>query len=115
MAQHTEVVLVDDLDGGHADETVTFALDGAAYEIDLSAKHAGELRAALNEYTSKARRAGRTTRSRTTRRAPRDRSAAARNTTIRSWARLQGLNVSHRGRISAEIIEKWEAAGRPGT
>ena len=44
MAQKVQVLLVDDLDGGEASETVTFALDGTSYEIDLSGKNADELR-----------------------------------------------------------------------
>src|SRR4051794_36504991 len=110
MAQRTQVLLIDDLDGNDADETVTFALDGTNYEIDLSAKHAGELRSKLEKYTTKARRAGRATRqhSTTATRATRDRSSTARNATIRSWAKLQGMDVSDRGRISVDIVEKWE-------
>lgn len=116
MAQQTQVLLIDDLDGGDADETVTFALDGANYEIDLSAKHAAELRKVLDKYTGKARRLARSNRHRPTpaTRGTRDRSDAARNANIRSWAKLQGLDVSDRGRISVEIMKKWEAAGEPG-
>ena len=40
MAQKVEVHLEDDLDGGPADDTVTFALDGKDYEIDLSTANA---------------------------------------------------------------------------
>ena len=35
MAQKITVTLEDDLDGGPADQTVRFGLDGAEYEIDL--------------------------------------------------------------------------------
>src|SRR5690242_3584747 len=116
MAQRTQVLLIDDLDGGNADETVVFGVDGTNYELDLSVKHATELRAALDKYVTKARRVGRaTTRaSASAARPARTRSSAARNATIRSWAKLQGLDVSDRGRISADIVEQWEAAGRPG-
>jgi hypothetical protein len=58
MATRTTVTLVDDLDGGTAEETVGFGLDGAAYEIDLSAANAGELRSALERYVAAARRTG---------------------------------------------------------
>ena len=47
VAQRVEVVLVDDVDGGPADETVQFALDGVSYEIDLNAANATALREAL--------------------------------------------------------------------
>ncbi len=56
MAQRTRVVLVDDLDGGPAAETVRFALDGAAYEIDLSEQHAAQLRDDLARWVGHARR-----------------------------------------------------------
>jgi hypothetical protein len=57
MAQRIETVLVDDLDGvSPADETIRFAIDGASYEVDLTAEHAEELRAYLNAYVGAARR-----------------------------------------------------------
>ena len=59
MAQKITVVLEDDLDGGPADETVRFALDGAAYEIELSKKHARAFRRKLEPFISHARKAGR--------------------------------------------------------
>lgn len=64
MARRFETTLVDDLDGvSPADETVGFAVDGADYEIDLTADHAADLRAALNVYVGVARRiAGRRSR-----------------------------------------------------
>ena len=61
MAQKVQVLLVDDLDGGEASETVSFALDGSSYEIDLSGKNAEEMRDALAKYVGAARKAGRTT------------------------------------------------------
>jgi hypothetical protein len=59
MAQHVSVQLVDDLDGSAADLTVSFALDGQQYEIDLSTGNGERLRAALEPYVAGARRAGR--------------------------------------------------------
>ena len=58
MAQRVNVVLVDDIDGADAAETVSFALDGVDYEIDLSEKHASELRNAFSLYVGHARRTG---------------------------------------------------------
>ena len=69
MAQKITVVLEDDLDGGPADETVRFAIDGAAYEIDLSKKHAKAFRRKLEPFISHARKAGRGPRRRSLRRA----------------------------------------------
>ena len=58
MAQRVNVILVDDIDGNDAVETVSFALDGVDYEIDLSEQHAGELRNALSLYIGHGRRTG---------------------------------------------------------
>jgi len=108
VAQKVEVTLVDDLDGGSADETVSFAIDGAQYEIDLSAKNAQKLRDAVTPFVGAARKAGRTTARNT-----RGRSSAAvdreQNQAIREWAKKKGLNVSERGRIPAEIVERYHA------
>ena len=57
MAQKIQTLLIDDLDGGQADDTLRFGLDGMDYEIDLSAKHAEALRKALAPYLDAARRA----------------------------------------------------------
>ena len=59
MAQKITVVLEDDIDGGPAYETVRFALDGSAYEIDLSKKHAKAFRRKLAPFIDHARKAGR--------------------------------------------------------
>src|SRR4051794_39713852 len=58
MAQKTIVELVDDLDGGKADESLTFSLDGVEYAIDLSAKNAGKLRDSLAQFVGHAQRVG---------------------------------------------------------
>jgi len=59
VAQRTTVMLVDDLDGSDADESLMFGLDGVSYEIDLTAVHAASLRDALAPYIAHARRTGR--------------------------------------------------------
>src|SRR5437667_3973458 len=59
MAQRTEVILIDDLDGGKGDETVRFGLDGTSYVIDLSKKNAKAIRDALTKYVDAARKEGR--------------------------------------------------------
>ncbi len=56
MAQKVQTLLIDDLDGGEAESTVRFGLDGTEYEIDLSAEHAEALRKALGPYVNAARR-----------------------------------------------------------
>lgn len=113
MARKVQIVLEDDLDGGAADETVSFALDGASYEIDLSADNAARLREVLAPYVGVARRAGRP--GRTSGEAPARKrtrpSASGRDMpAVRAWAKAQGLAVNERGRIPADVLEKYDAA-----
>ena len=106
MAQHVQVVLVDDLDGGKAVETVSFALDGVSYEIDLSAKNASKLLDSFGSWAGYARRAGgrRSSRSRTARSSSNDLAA------MREWGRKNGFTVSDRGRISADLQAAYRKA-----
>ena len=111
VAQKVQVILTDDLDGGEAEETVQFAIDGVSYEIDLSAANAEALREAVAAYVEAGRRVG----GRSTRRAaaaPKERPAAERAdlTDVRAWARENGFQVSDRGRVSGEIRAAYEAA-----
>ncbi|MDM7830448.1 histone-like nucleoid-structuring protein Lsr2 [Cellulomonas edaphi] len=109
MAQKVQVLLVDDIDGGTADETVTFGLDGVTYEIDLTTAHAAELRDALAQWVGHARKVGaRSSRPSSSRPAAR-RSSASDAHAIREWAKSRGLAVSERGRISAEVRAAFEA------
>jgi hypothetical protein len=109
MAQKVQVQLIDDIDGAPADETVTFALDGVTYEIDLTDAHAKALRESFAEWVGHARRAGgRRTPARRAGGATRPASSDAGK--IRDWARQNGYEVSERGRISAEIREAYERA-----
>lgn len=117
MAQKVNVVLVDDLDGSEADETVSFTLDGSSYEIDLNRSNAAALRDALAPWVGAARRAGRASSAPASRRSSRSgsRPAAAgsdreRVQAIRQWARTNGHNVSERGRLSADVLAAYEAA-----
>ena len=52
MAQKVRIILEDDLDGGPADETIRFGLDGAHYEIDLSSANAARLRDAIRPFVA---------------------------------------------------------------
>jgi hypothetical protein len=108
MAQKVQVILVDDIDGGEAQETVSFSLDGVSYELDLSKKNAAKLRDAFAQYVASARRVSGRGRGR-----GRGRTGGTRGTdtsAIRQWARDQGLKVSDRGRVPADILAKYEAA-----
>lgn len=113
MARKVQVHLLDDIDGSTAEETLKFGLDGTNYEIDLSAKHAEKLRAAVAKFVLKARRVGRShvvSRGRGGGPAKADR---VQNQAIRDWAKSKGIDVSNRGRIPAAIIEQYQAeAGR---
>lgn len=106
MAQKVKVLLIDDLDGSDADETISFAVDGVTYEIDLNAENAAELREAFAKWIGHARKAGGR---RTTRRAASS-SGGGNTAAIREWARDNGYKVSDRGRVSAEIREAYAAA-----
>ena len=106
MAQKVTVALEDDLTGGPADETVRFAVEGAEYEIDLSAKNAGVFRKQLAPYIEHARKAGRAQ----ARRAGRTAASRQRSGDIRAWAKQHGLAVNERGRIPASVVEQYQAA-----
>jgi Lsr2 len=108
MAQRTEVLLIDDLDGSSADETVAFGLDGSAYEIDLSAKNANQLRKSLASYVASSRKAA-LIRGGARRRGAAATGAIADTADVRSWARSNGYAVNDRGRLSAEVVEAYRA------
>ncbi|CCI54168.1 histone-like nucleoid-structuring protein Lsr2 [Nostocoides jenkinsii] len=112
MVQRVHVVLEDDLDRSPADETVSFALDGVNYEIDLSAANAAKLRDDLANWVANGRRTG-------GRKSLAPASAARGGGTgrskadlakIRTWARDNGHPVSDRGRISASVQEAYDQA-----
>jgi hypothetical protein len=108
MATRIAVALEDDLDGGPADETLRFGLDGSEYEIDLSKKNAKTFRNQLAPFAGHARKAGRAQR----RRSARTSSHRERSGDIRAWAKDKGITVSARGRIPASVAEQYEAANR---
>jgi len=113
MAQKVQVLLVCDLcvSENEGSETVSFALDGSSYEIDVCADHAAEIRDAFAGYVGAARRAGRSVaagRARTARggRASGDREQLQ---AMREWARKNGFKVSDRGRLSKDVVEAYHA------
>ncbi|HEX8510001.1 MAG TPA: Lsr2 family protein [Propionibacteriaceae bacterium] len=102
--------LVDDLDGGEADETVSFALDGRSYEIDLSRENATLLRKALDEYVAHARKLGEPPRAKKPPlHAPSHRDPSQ-TRAIRDWAHRNGHAISARGRIPRPVVTAYEAA-----
>ncbi len=110
MAQKVVTRLEDDIDGSEACETIVFGVDGQQYEIDLNEEHASDLREVLAPFISVARRVGG---------GRKGRSVAQKQRTgdeidpkaVRSWAEANGVKVSPRGRISADVVEQYKAAG----
>lgn len=114
MAKKTTTQLVDDLDGEllapEQGETLQFSLDGVGYEIDLSAEHARQLRAALSLYIAASRRQHR---------APSRPGVGAAGGTrssefvrIRDWAAENGHEMSPRGRLPERVKEAYYLALR---
>ncbi len=111
MAQKVSIVLVDDLDGSEADETVTFGLDGTTYEIDLTQRNAEALREALSGYVGHARKvSGGSRRGRKSSASSGGGSSTSNTKEMREWARSQGMDVSERGRISADVQQAYDSA-----
>ncbi|GAB2600801.1 Lsr2 family protein [Kocuria arenosa] len=104
MAQTVQIILEDDLDGGPAEETVRFGLDGAQYEIDLSESNAAKLRDAVRPFIAKARRAQ-------SKQAPKQARPTGKSNpdtaAIRQWARENGHAVSDRGRIHQDVQKAY--------
>ena len=121
MAQRTITQLVDDITGKEINdgqgETITFSVNSGQYSIDLDAKNAKKFYDTVAFYQDHATKIGRTGRavragqasgaSRTRRRTSGDVDPA----TVRVWAAENGIEVSPRGRISAQVIEQYQAAG----
>jgi hypothetical protein len=105
VAQRTQILYADDIDGSEADSTVRFGLDGADYEIDLNEKHAEQFAEAIRPYVDAGRKVF------SSRRAARGSRPARHNQSdVRAWARAQGLRISDRGRIPADVRASYESA-----
>jgi hypothetical protein len=118
MAKHTIIRLLDDLNPEQeAAETVRFGLDGVQYEIDLTSRHAKELRAALEPFRYVARRAQASASAtgngkRSNGNGGRDRDH---NRLVREWARGEGYPVANKGRVSPRIMAEYSAAMANGS
>jgi hypothetical protein len=117
MAKRVIHELLDDIDGKPADESIAFALDGTQYEIDLSKKNAAKLRQAIAPFITAGTKLGRTGVIPARGREPRGRGTARsdreQNRAIREWAQSNGIDVSDRGRIKQDIVDRFHAeAGR---
>jgi hypothetical protein len=122
MARETRTVVIDDVDGSEADETFTFDFDGQSYEIDLTTKHADQLERAfqlLDPFVDHIRRVASPSRgsSPATRRRKAPVKRVVKRVTpgydaraVRAWAWENGIELGNRGRIAANIVEKWRAS-----
>ncbi|UVS78423.1 Lsr2 family protein [Actinokineospora sp. UTMC 2448] len=116
MARKTIVQLFDDLDGSAGEDisTVSFALDGISYDIDLSTSNATRLRTELGEFISAARRTGGRVKrgggTQTTSGGSGESRSKEETKAIREWARQNGHDISERGRIPGSVIEAYESA-----
>ena len=104
MATKILTTLQDDIDGSNATETVRFALDGVEWEIDLSERNANRLRNSLSDFIAHGRKVGGKRRKPTS-------SSQTDTKAIRKWAEATGIEVSARGRIPTEVVERYRAAG----
>jgi hypothetical protein len=109
MAQKVITQLVDDIDGKELKdgegETVTFALDGTTYELDLSLKNADKFRGVFQDYIAAGRKVGKSPGKRGSKAAQSGPSAAE----VRAWAKDNGFEVPDRGRIPAAVQEAYDA------
>jgi hypothetical protein len=106
MAKTMAVVISDDLDGSPDAQTVRFSLDGTSYEIDLSEQNRTKLAQVVAPYIQAGRRITRSG----GRGGGRQGGRRTNLSDVRTWAKENGLHVSERGRISAEVIQKYDAA-----
>ena len=103
MAQHTQVIVTDDLDGSEEGvRSYRFAWQDTVYEIDLNDAHRDELLRVLQPYIDAGRRKGRKPA------AARSGSTTGENlAAVRAWARENGHEVSDRGRVPNAIVEAY--------
>ncbi|MEU9620406.1 Lsr2 family protein [Streptomyces sp. NPDC088251] len=110
MAQRVVVTLFDDIDGGAAAETVTFALDGKSYEIDLNQSNAKKLRKALAPYVAAGRKQTNASKHGRTPTSYRHTALAPAPAAVRAWAQSHGMEVPARGRIPKKVYEAFREA-----
>jgi hypothetical protein len=109
MARKIQSLLTDDIDGGEAEGTIRFGLDGTEYEMDLSSKHIEELRSALRYYIDHARKVSGSGRKAVNGR-PTHRPGTVDTVAVRAWARENGYDIKDGGRVPAELVTEYQAA-----
>jgi hypothetical protein len=118
MARATIDVLVDDLDGSEAVETVRVGWNGEWRELDLSTRNLASLSRALDKYWEAARPSSSAGRSKRQRRrsTTATRGKTSKRTTrrdpklIRAWATDNRISVPARGRIPSDVERRYNAA-----
>jgi hypothetical protein len=110
MAQKVQTLFIDDIDGGEAEGTVRFGLDGTDYEIDLSAAHSKELRKAAAKYIAAGRKVGGPARRRAGGGGRKISGGGPTPSEVREWAKAQGIEVRDRGRVPTELVVRFQAA-----
>ncbi|WP_203568941.1 histone-like nucleoid-structuring protein Lsr2 [Aestuariimicrobium ganziense] len=104
MAKRTQIVLVDDIDGSSATQSIRFSLEGTSYEIDLNDANAADLRTDFSKWVGHATKVSGS--SGATKRTSRRNNTSA----VREWANANGFKVSSRGRVPAEVKEAYDRA-----
>jgi hypothetical protein len=114
MAKQTVIQMTDDLDGSEATQSIDFSVRGKSYTIDLNDSNASDFDDALAPYIAAAGKSGSVQPSRSSgRRAGAGRQRASSDIDpkqVRAWAEANGVAISPRGRIKADIVEQYRAA-----
>ena len=114
MAQKVTCEFVDDIDGSQAERTLSFALDGTPYEIDLSSHNIKEFHEAIAGFVESARKIKASGPGRRARMTSPPTSGSSRSRehvqAVREWARQQGHSINDRGRIPASIQQAFDQA-----
>jgi hypothetical protein len=96
-------ILIDDM-SGEEEATVStrrfFSLTGAPLDIDLSDDNYEVLAQFLDDYISKARPV----------KAEQEAKKRADLANVRIWAKKNGFEVAEKGRVSTEVLAKYDAA-----
>jgi hypothetical protein len=109
-------VISDDLTGEEGAETILFAIDGRAYQIDLGPENAEEMRTTFAKYTVAGRMVGRGTGTplhtiAATRVGKAGRNDPAFVARVKAWAKDNGQHVPSRGRIPGSVVAAYKAQG----
>lgn len=110
MAQKVHIILTDDLDGSEAVETVSYALDGQAYEVDLNEEHASALREFLAPYLGASRRVSKVKRAAQGHRPDAAGNAGPSAREVRTWAHENGVDCPTTGRVPQSVYDAYSEA-----